>query len=85
MRYRRKRALWTQINSSCPRRRKSGSAFHQSTQMAPYSPDSTMIARCSSTPRSCLLLEPVNALEASVSSAVVPPRAMSHAVAIANM
>ena len=30
-------------------------------------------------------MEPVKLLEASVSSAVVPPRAMSHAVDIANM
>lgn len=36
-------------------------------------------------PRSCLFDEPVKLLEASVSSAVVPPRAMSQAVDMANM
>lgn len=36
-------------------------------------------------PRSCLLDEPVKLLDASVSSAVVPPSAMSHAVDMANM
>lgn len=36
-------------------------------------------------PRSCLLVEPVKALLPRVSSAVVPPRAMSQAVAMANM
>lgn len=36
-------------------------------------------------PRSCLFDEPVKLLEARVSSAVVPPSAMSHAVDMANM
>lgn len=32
-----------------------------------------------------MLLDPVKLLDASVSSAVVPPRAISHALAMANM
>lgn len=36
-------------------------------------------------PRSCLLDDPVKLLEANVSSAVVPPSAISQAVAMANM
>lgn len=40
---------------------------------------------CSNIPRSCLFFELVKVLDPSVSIAVVPPRAMSQAVAMANM
>lgn len=64
---------------------KTGSEKNQRKATGMYIRASTRKARCRITPKSCLFLLPVKLALASVSIAVVPPSAISHAVDIANM